>query len=396
MDPRVRAEVDRWLTRRGLPHLIAGYSAREDVLTRMLPVLGVVFLLEVFLALNLDWPLWGNVLAVLGGAVVLFGSYGALNRVQGRPTFALPARIGNGEIATFLLLPALLPVVFGGDLAGAAGAVVGNALLLAVAYVVTSYGLIPMLRWAIGQTGRHVVAVGHLAARALPMLLLFSTFLFVNAELWQVARDFTTATFAATVLLFVGAGLVFFLLRLPRQTADIATFDGWPAVCARTAGTPAGSLPAPDAGAPADVPPLGRADRVNVGLLLVVAQGVQILLVSALIGGFFVAFGLIAIREPTILSWTTTEEVTALARLVIWDTPVVLTVELLRVATFIAAFSGLQFTVSASTDETWRAEFVDDVVEEVREALAVRALCLAHLGVAAGVSAVPAPTAVEG
>lgn len=394
MDARVRADVDRWLTRRGLPHLIAGYSAREDVLTRTLPVLGVVFLLEVFLALNLDWPVWGNVLAVLGGAVLLFGTYGLLNRVQGRPTFALPRRIGNGEIASFLLLPALLPVVFGGDLASAAGAVVGNAVLLAVAYVVTSYGLIPMLRWAVGQTGRHLVAVGHLAARALPMLLLFSTFLFVNAELWQVAQDFTTATFAATVLLFVGAGLVFFLLRLPRQTADIATFDGWSSVCARTARTPAAALPEPLVGGPGDVPPLGRADRVNVSLLLVVAQGVQILLVSALIGAFFVAFGLIAVREPTILSWTTTDEVTALARLVVWDTPVVLTVELLRVATFIAAFSGLQFTVSASTDETWRAEFVDDVVEEVREALAVRALCLAHLAVPA--AAPPMATAVDG
>ncbi|HUG86892.1 MAG TPA: hypothetical protein VMM13_20145, partial [Euzebya sp.] len=70
-------------------------------------------------------------------------------------------------------------------------------------------------------------------------------------------------------------------------------------------------------------------------------------------------------------------ELTPLVRLVVWDTPVVLSVELVRVATFIAAFSGLQFTVSASTDEAWRAEFVDDVVGEVREALAVRTRCLA-------------------
>lgn len=48
-----------------------------------------------------------------------------------------------------------------------------------------------------------------------------------------------------------------------------------------------------------------------------------------------------------------------------------------EIATSIAAFSGLQFSVSASTDETWRAELVDDVVAEVQEALAVRARCLA-------------------
>lgn len=109
----------------------------------------------------------------------------------------LPARrVGNGEIATFLLLPALLPVIFGGDLRSAAAAVVGIAVILGIAYAVTSDGLLPMLWWAVGQTGRHLVAVGHLAARALPMLLLFSTFLFVNAELWQVAQDFTTADIA--------------------------------------------------------------------------------------------------------------------------------------------------------------------------------------------------------
>ncbi|CAN5349293.1 hypothetical protein BH23ACT9_BH23ACT9_21720 [soil metagenome] len=370
LDPQVRSEVDRWLTRRGLPHLITGYSAREDVLTRTLPFLAVVFVFEVLLALNLDWPLWGNLAAVGGGGLLLFGSYGLLNRAQGRPMFALPRRVGNGEIATFLLLPALLPVVFGGDLSAAAGAVLGNLIVLGVAYLVTSYGLLPMVRWAMGQTGRHLVAVGHLAARALPMLLLFATFVFVNAELWQISQDFTTATFIATVLLFVGAGLVFFLLRLPRQTADIARFASWEEVDAATVGTPVGDLAAPTSMPLDQVPALGRADRLNVGLLLVVTQGVQILLVAALIGLFFTAFGLIAIRETTILSWTS-EEVTVLARLTLWDTPVVLSAELLRVATFIAAFSGLQFTVSASTDETWRPEFVDDVVGEVREAMAV-------------------------
>ncbi|HUG86166.1 MAG TPA: hypothetical protein VMM13_16500 [Euzebya sp.] len=380
LDPQLRADVERWLTRRGLPHLIAGYSAREDVLTRTMPFLAVVFVFEMSLALNLDWPAWANAAAVVGGAILLLGGYALLNHLRGRRWLALPRRIGNGEIAIFLLLPAVLPLIFGGDLRTAAGAVLGNALTLGLAYVVTSYGLLPMIRWALGQTGRHLVAVGHLAARALPMLLLFSTFIFVNAELWQVAQDFTTATFAATVLLFVGAGLVFFLLRLPRQTADIARFDGWQAVRAHTVQTPVAHLADPVDVDVTAVPPLGRADRANVGLLLIVAQGVQIMLVSALIGLFFVAFGLIAIRENTILSWTTSAELTPLVRLVVWDTPVVLSVELVRVATFIAAFSGLQFTVSASTDEAWRAEFVDGVVGEVREALAVRTRCLAAGG----------------
>ena len=390
LDERTRDRVERWLTARGLPHLITGYSAREDVLTRALPLLALVFLLEVLLALELDWGLWANLAAVVGGAAVLLGSYGLLNRLQGRPTFALPRRVGNGEIATFLLLPALLPLLFGGDLRGAAAAVVGNAVTLAVVYVVTSYGIVPMLRWAVVQTGRHLVAVGTLAARALPMLLLFSTFLFVNAELWQVAAGFTPATFTATVVLFTGAGLVFFLLRLPRQTADIATFSSWEEVRQLSAGSPAAGLEVPeDTPPPTTLPALGRADRANVGLLLVVVQGVQILLVSGLIGAFFVAFGMVAIREATIVAWAGADAVDTIVRLELWDTPLVLTRQLLFVASFIAAFTGLQFTVSASTDDAWRAEFVDDVVRDVREALAVRARCLA------AAQAVEPPSAVS-
>ena len=398
LDEATRAEVDRWLTRRGLPHLIAGYSAREDVLTRALPLLGTVFALEVLLALEIDWPWWVNVLAVLGGAALLAVAYGLLNRVQGRPTFALPRRVGNGEIATFLLLPAMLPLVFGGDLPSAAAAVVGNAILLALVYVVTSYGIVPMVRWSLGQTARHVVAVGHLAARALPVLLLFSTFLFVNAELWQVAVDFTPPTFAATVLLFVGAGLAFFLLRLPRQTADIATFVDIEEVHRLAEGSPIQAIRDRMTMDLSTVPPLSRGDRINVGLLLVVTQGVQIMLVRMLIGVFFLAFGLVAVREHTILSWTTTEAIQPLLQVEVWDTPLVLSRELLFVATFIAAFTGLQFTVSASTDDTWRAEFVDGVVGDVRCALAVRACCLAETGPQPRVAAVSpsGPSGVDG
>ena len=44
-----------------------------------------------------------------------------------------------------------------------------------------------MLRWG-AQRGRgQLTGLGPLVARALPLLLLFTTFLFINAEVWQVA-----------------------------------------------------------------------------------------------------------------------------------------------------------------------------------------------------------------
>ena len=56
-----------------------------------------------------------------------------------------------------------------------------------------------------------------------------------------------------------------------------------------------------------------------------------------------------------------------------------LTEELLKVAIFLAAFSGLYFIVVLLTDATYREEFLEEVVGEVREAFAVRAAYLEYL-----------------
>ena len=55
----------------------------------------------------------------------------------------------------------------------------------------------------------------------------------------------------------------------------------------------------------------------------------------------------------------------------------VLTAELLQVAGFLTAFSGFYFTVYVLTDATYRKEFLDEVLVELRQAFAVRAVYLA-------------------
>jgi hypothetical protein len=57
MQERIR-EIERAFRRAGLPNLIEGYSAAEDVFTRALPFLTLVFLLEILNALNLEWIWW--------------------------------------------------------------------------------------------------------------------------------------------------------------------------------------------------------------------------------------------------------------------------------------------------------------------------------------------------
>ena len=50
--------------------------------------------------------------------------------------------------------------------------------------------------------------------------------------------------------------------------------------------------------------------------------------------------------------------------------------ELVRTAIFIAAVAGLQFTVAALTDSTYRDEFYDEITRDIRQAIAVRDLYL--------------------
>ena len=86
-------------------------------------------------------------------------------------------------------------------------------------------------------------------------------------------------------------------------------------------------------------------------------------------------------REATILQWTTLEDPASvmsvtLGSLTVGGERIVLSALHLVTAGIVASFSGLQFAVSLVTDENYRAEFVEESNEEVREALAVRAAYL--------------------
>jgi hypothetical protein len=122
-------------------------------------------------------------------------------------------------------------------------------------------------------------------------------------------------------------------------------------------------------------PGLGRSTQRNVGLLVVISQAVQVVLVALVIGLFYVGFGLLAVRRETVAQWTV-DGGEVIASFDVFGSEVVLTWEHLAVSGFIAAFSALQFAVSLITDATYREEFHDDVTGEIRQVLAVRSLYL--------------------
>ena len=115
-----------------------------------------------------------------------------------------------------------------------------------------------------GSMGQLASSLG-LLAKAVPLLAIFALLSFTTEEMWDIFADPGSVAYVAVIGLFVVLGTAFLLVRVPRETRRLE----------REAGE--------------DGPPLSRAQRVNVGLVLFVSQAVQVLIVSLTIGAFFVA-----------------------------------------------------------------------------------------------------------
>ncbi len=381
-----RDECERWFVRQGLPHLIDHYSVTEDVLTRAAPFLALVMFSEVFLSFGDRWKGWSQAVAFLGGLALMGGAFAFVNRLRRRRHFQLPDDIGAVELALFMILP-LGPTAIGsqGSVLGDVGFVVAvNVAVVVVAYLVARWALIPMVLWSVSQLWERIGDVASLAMKSLPTLVLFSAFIFLNAEMWQVANDFTLPYFALVVALIFSIGGTFVALSVRRLTLDLAKFSNWHEVSVLVGDSPVSDLVPDDHMEPPPAnAPLGRGAGLNVGLLLFVSQAVQILMVALSITIFYVIFGMLTVRETTLLQWTTVSELTRhgdwALRVPLFGSDVLFSRQLLVVAGFIGVISGLQFAVQLVTDESYRAGFAADMTEEVREALAVRAIYLRKL-----------------
>ena len=63
----------------------------------------------------------------------------------------MPRTVGSVELALFVLVPALLPLIFGGQSRSALVTAGANLLLLGLVYAVVGYGLLAIVRWVFGR-----------------------------------------------------------------------------------------------------------------------------------------------------------------------------------------------------------------------------------------------------
>lgn len=356
--------------RRGVPHFIDHYDASEHIWTRSLPLLVVIYVLRGLYALDLGEDFVFNLLALLLTLAVLVATWAIANLARRRPAFAWPREVGPWELAVFVVGPAI-PSLLYGQWADAFKATVLALVPLGIVYLATSYGLVPMLRWASERSLALADSIGSVLRRALPLLLVSITFLFLAAEAWEVLGQLHGIAYALVLGLFVGIGAAFVLSHLPGDIAAAGTLDSWADVRSLVADTPARTLDLPPAGRPSPVA-LSPRERANVALVGLFARSVQIAAVGVGVWLFLVAFGALAMSEGSTANWVG-GDVNVLLSWSVDQRDMVVTEELLRVAGFLATFAGLSFTVYLVTDPTYRDEFRTDVASELREAFAVRA-----------------------
>jgi hypothetical protein len=340
--------------RDGLPMLIEDYSPAYDIFTRAVPLLGFVLLIEMLGPVNSRFSLALNVAAVLAAVGLMVLALGLVNRHAGRPFVSRPRRVGKVELVAFVIVPALLPGLISGHWGIAALTALFNLLLLGLILAVVGFGLISILRWALGRIVSELSRSFGLLVKAVPLLMIFSLILFLTPELWEVFAQLDRVSLAILVGLFVLLGSAFLIARLPKEVQGLEHEAG------------------------GGGPPLEPRQRFNVGLVLFVSQSLQVLLVALAVAAFFVVFGLLTINAELIEGWINgTPDV--LFGFQLGGREAQVTVELLRVATAIASFTGLYFAISMLTDDLYRREFLDRITEEMKRTFARRSEYLALL-----------------
>lgn len=318
-----RREIEPWFVRNGLPYFVPSERALARAALQPRRTVPVMLLVAV---------------AAVGGAV-------GLTWLTGQASFA-PATL------TFL------------------------ALLAALFYGLTALRARPILGWALRRTRASLRQLLPLVTRALPLLLLFITFLFINAEVWELSATLDGSVLWLTLLLFGGIAVLFLLVRLPEEVDRVDDDIDVDVIRRAVRGTPIEGAVTElldregeqlSMNRYGDVPGF---ERWNLILVLLVTQVAQVLLLAISVLVFFLFFGGVVMTSEVQANWTggTVHHLPYLDNL---------SVELVQVSVFLAAFSALYFTVAVLTDETYKEQFFSDVLGELERAVGVRAGYLA-------------------
>src|SRR5699024_10153023 len=121
------------------------------------------------------------------------------------------------------------------------------------------------------------------------------------------------------------------------------------------------------------LPPLTRAQELNVTAMVGANQLLQVIVVSAGVGVFFFALGVLTITPGVLQEWGI-DGGTWEVDLAVWDESRQIRQTLLRVLVALATFTGLYYAISVLTDAVYRSDFVDEMVAKMADVTAHRVI----------------------
>ena len=365
--PGERRRLERYFLHHGLPHLTAGYDPRTDTLTRMRAPLVLLLLVGLVFVLRPDWPWALRVPAVLAGIAVAVGIFVLVNFLRSRPLLDRPQRVGFPEVAVLVLAPPVAAATLGGGgrfVLGLAIATSGIALFL---YALMSFGVLSLFlhQWRRARDG--LAASGSVAIRAMPPVLAVLLFLSLSQETWQAFGDLEGWRYGGVVIAFGLLVVLILVVGLSRERSQLLTPRPDDVLSERALRTPAAALVnrhvAPSA------PPLGRLERLNVGLALLLTLFTRVVAVAVAVGAFFLIFGFLVVDRELSLRWVS-DDPNLLTAATIAGREVVLTEAHFRVAGILGAFGALYFAAVALGDPRHREKFLDDELDRLSGVMA--------------------------
>ncbi len=389
----LRDRAQRWFLSRGLPLVLPPTRRARRLVRRTMPVVtafaGFELMISVLLAAfdvtdaELDQRLsgggWLGLFWVLVVAVVVVPVSTGLATTRLLRSFAGPvATVSLMAVAIVAVPVADLLIGNGGlTLLRAVGPIAANLAAVLVLLAANYAGAGAILRWALGFGWRQLSALAMLSARLLPLLLI-TVVIFFTGELWLWAAVVDRRRLWQTVGLLSAAALVFMVVALRDEVSRLSRTRPDPAETRRLlVDTPLFGL-APDPDRAADQPPrrpLARREKLNVLGVLLLAQAIQVVLVTLAILAFFLLLGAVMIPDQIIATWS--GQPVSDGSWFGLRVPIPCALE--NMSIFVAVVSGLYLTVNTSTDPAYRTRFFDPLINDVAVSLAARDIYLARL-----------------
>jgi len=250
-----------------------------------------------------------------------------------------------------------------------------NVLPVPILLLFVFLGAGSIISWALRNGIYQLRRVGTLASRALPLLMLVMLFSFFATEVWQVADSLdrlqlwlVVGFLAALAVLFLIGVLSDELGEMVRTLRAVSARE----LAGHVRDTPFAALI--DENHEQRARPLRRLERLNISLVLFLAQALQIMVFSLLVFGLFMLFGALAVKQSVVRTWLGVDPKPG----VLLGVHLPVSNALVQVSLFLSVFSGLYFAASVATDEHYRKSFFDPLLKDVRVSLAAREVYLAR------------------